>query len=120
MDTGVIERISVAQDGTQGSTHAWNALVSGNGRFVSFNTFAPELTPFATILLKDRLTGTLEHGSRRAAGSAELDVDQRPVVDQRRRTLRQLHDVVAKFRACRSRKHLRRAPPVRSAQRPRH
>ncbi|MGQ9518228.1 MAG: TolB family protein, partial [Anaerolineae bacterium] len=59
----VIERISVASDGTQGNSDSMDNAVSEDGRYVAFSSLADNLVAgdtnsTADIFLRDRLTGT--------------------------------------------------------------
>ncbi|MBE3009936.1 S8 family serine peptidase [Microbispora sp. NEAU-D428] len=63
--TGKTERVSVASDGTQGSTDAFDPSVSADGRFVAFDSRSPELAPGDTdehndVFVRDLRNGTTE------------------------------------------------------------
>ena len=75
--TGTTERVSVADSGTQGDRPARSPSISGDGRFVTFTSWATNLVPGDTnsmgdIFLKDRLAGTLRRVSLSDAGG-QLD-----------------------------------------------
>ncbi len=57
-----VMRVSVATDGTQGSTHSTNPAISADGRYIAFESRAPNLAPGDSdqdwdVFLHDRLTG---------------------------------------------------------------
>ncbi|MEA2011543.1 MAG: hypothetical protein U9O87_00435 [Verrucomicrobiota bacterium] len=63
MQTGNIERISVSTDETQANNSSYNAKISGNGRYVVFNSAASNLVENDTnniwdTFLRDRELGT--------------------------------------------------------------
>jgi Tol biopolymer transport system component len=60
--TGQITRVSVASDGTQANGPSWQPSISGDGRFVAFESGASNLVPGDTndtwdVFVHDRLTG---------------------------------------------------------------
>jgi Tol biopolymer transport system component len=60
---GTLTRVSVASDGTQGDLGSYKALISGDGRFVAFDSDATNLVPGDTnglgdVFVHDRSTGT--------------------------------------------------------------
>jgi uncharacterized repeat protein (TIGR01451 family) len=62
LQTGAIERVDVASDGTLGDNEAFTSQLSGDGRFVAFDTFADNLVPndgdgSVDVFLHDRQTG---------------------------------------------------------------
>lgn len=62
---GLTERVSVATDGTEGNWHSGWSVVSADGRFVAFSSFASNLVPGDTnddydVFLRDRLAVTTE------------------------------------------------------------
>ncbi|KAB8332682.1 hypothetical protein SD80_019140 [Scytonema tolypothrichoides VB-61278] len=62
--TGTTTRVSVALDGTQGNHRSSTPVISADGRFVAFSSFANNLVPRDTnnsddIFVRDLLTGTL-------------------------------------------------------------
>jgi Tol biopolymer transport system component len=75
--TGITERISVADSGAQGDRPSRNPSISGDGRFVAFESWATNLVSGDTnsmsdVFLKDRLAGTLRRASLSVIGG-ELD-----------------------------------------------
>jgi len=73
LDTGAIERISVAADGSQGNGDSNRFSVSSDGLAIAFEFYGNNLVPGDTngqpdILLKDRSTGALTRVSISAAG----------------------------------------------------
>jgi uncharacterized repeat protein (TIGR01451 family) len=66
--TGVIERVSVASDGTDGNLHSPFSEISPDGRFVAFASQAANLVPEDTsinydVFVRDRLLGITERVS---------------------------------------------------------
>lgn len=75
---GTTELVSVATDGTQGSLDSYlyysHPTISADGRFVAFESYAPELVPgdangWSDAFLRDRLLGTTELVSVTSAGA---------------------------------------------------
>ncbi|MFJ5693865.1 DNRLRE domain-containing protein [Arthrobacter sp. NPDC093125] len=63
--TGSTERVSVASDGTQGDDKSFFPAISGDGRYVAFQSLAPNLVPGDTnndtdVFVHDRVTGSTE------------------------------------------------------------
>jgi cysteine-rich repeat protein len=85
---GVTERVSVASDGTQGSSHSGGPFISQDGRYVTFYSAAPNLVAgdtnacapdFVTgtcrdVFVNDRLTGATRRVSVSSAGA---DADEK-------------------------------------------
>jgi Tol biopolymer transport system component len=72
--SGAIERVSVGPDGAEGRADSLSPALSGDGRFVVFGSYAPNLTDddqngLPDIFLKDRQTGQMELVSRTADGA---------------------------------------------------
>jgi len=72
--TGVTQRVSVDSAGNQGSGQSRNAAISGDGRYVAFESLASNLVPGDTNgvydgFLHDRQTGTTERVSVDSAGN---------------------------------------------------
>ena len=70
---GTTERVSVSSSGQAGSADSWRPSISGDGRFVAFMSFAPDLAPNDAnnswdILVRDRQRGATELVSVGAAG----------------------------------------------------
>ena len=80
------QRISVATDGTQGDGNSLYPAVSGNGRFVAFQSDATNLVPGDTnasldIFVRDRLNGTTRRVSVGPGGvQADAPSTNRPVI----------------------------------------
>jgi Tol biopolymer transport system component len=73
--TGIVERVSIATDGTQGNGQSAFPAISADGRFVAFTSYATNLTPDAAgtdgqCFVRDRLNGTTEMVSVDSAGVA--------------------------------------------------
>jgi Tol biopolymer transport system component len=75
---GVTELVSVASDGTRGSLDSYlyysHPTISADGRFVVFESYAPELVPgdangWSDAFLRDRVAGTTELVSVTSAGA---------------------------------------------------
>ena len=71
---GVTERVSVSSDGAAGVADSMSAVISGNGRFVAFASFAENLVPGDTnaaqdVFVHDRKTGLTERMSVDPAGA---------------------------------------------------
>lgn len=70
----VVERISVASDGSEANGPSHRSALSSNGRFVVFDSYASNLVPgdsngVPDVFLRDRLTGTTELVSVASDGS---------------------------------------------------
>ncbi len=89
--TGVTERVSVSSEGAQADQGSWNVAISGDGRFVAFDSDATNLVPgdtngFADIFVRDRLLGTTERVSVSRDGvQAELPCVLPDISDDGRR-----------------------------------
>jgi Tol biopolymer transport system component len=74
-DTGVTERISVSSDGVEGDGGGMEPVISGNGRYVAYMSFAFNLTPEEELNVRpdiyvyDRHTGETEKITVRAEGT---------------------------------------------------
>jgi Tol biopolymer transport system component len=71
--TGTTERVSVATDGTQAQYPSQRPRISADGRYVVFDSFAPNLVPGDTngltdVFLRDRTTRTTTRISVSATG----------------------------------------------------
>ena len=78
--TGIIERISTAQNGTEGNGPSVHPTISADGRFVAFESEATNFVPGDTnaiftfpngcsdVFVKDRLTGAIERVSTASDG----------------------------------------------------
>lgn len=73
--TRQIERVSVASEGSQGNGHSTGPSISGDGRFVSFYSFATNLVAggttgnFLNVFVHDRFTGKTELASVASDGT---------------------------------------------------
>ena len=69
-------RVSVASDGTQGNYYSWDPEISGDGRYITFISWASNLvagdTPRWDIFVHDRQTGTTTRVSE-ASDATEAD-----------------------------------------------
>lgn len=72
--TGAIERVSVASDGTQANNVSYDPAISGDGRYVLFESYATNLVPgaqhtYSHAYLHDRVTRTTERISVASDGT---------------------------------------------------
>jgi Tol biopolymer transport system component len=72
--TGRTERVSVSSSGAQGNDWSYSPSISADGRFVAFKSFASNLAPGDTnvvrdVFVRDRLTGTTERVSVSSSGA---------------------------------------------------
>jgi hypothetical protein len=72
--TGLIERASVAADGTEGNGQSYYPSISGNGRYVAFSSEADNLVPgdgngMTDVFVHDRQSGTIRRVSVAADGT---------------------------------------------------
>jgi Tol biopolymer transport system component len=73
--TGVTERVSVSTSGQQANADSANPAISADGRFVTFDSVAGNLTPndtnlIADVFVHDRQTGLTVRASRAAGGGS--------------------------------------------------
>lgn len=85
LETGAIERISIAADGTQANGDSNRFSVSSDGLTVAFECYGSNLIPGDTngqpdIFLKDRHTGILRRVSVRGDGSQSNQGSNDPVI----------------------------------------
>ncbi len=71
--TGTTERVSVASDGAQANQSSFDPSISGDGRYVAFESWGFNLVPAdlnraPDIFVHDRVTGTTERVSVSSAG----------------------------------------------------
>jgi Tol biopolymer transport system component len=91
--SGTTERVSVATNGAQGNSDSWFPSISGDGRFVAFESGASNLVTgdtngFWDIFVRDRQLGTTERVNVGAGGAqgnsdsefASISADGRVVV----------------------------------------
>ncbi|MBN2477183.1 MAG: right-handed parallel beta-helix repeat-containing protein [Pirellulales bacterium] len=72
--TGLIERVSMASDGTQGNHRSQQPAISADGRYVTYSSQATNLVPgdtneFTDVFVYDRHTATVERVSVSADGA---------------------------------------------------
>jgi Tol biopolymer transport system component len=75
--SGQTERVSVDSSGAQANNSSFNPSISGDGRYVAFQSYADDLVPgdangFADVFVRDRQSGTTEIVSV-ATGGAQGD-----------------------------------------------
>jgi Tol biopolymer transport system component len=75
-EAGTTERVSVANDGSEGNENSWNPKISAEGRFVAFQSFASNLITDDTssnldVFVHDRETGTTEGVSVSSEGAQD-------------------------------------------------
>lgn len=73
--TGVLERVSLANDGSEANSCSYAAQISGDGRFVLFVSYASNLDPAAPggaggLYLRDRQAGSTRRVDLDASGNA--------------------------------------------------
>lgn len=73
-DTGAVERISVANDGTEANNSSDDGQISADGRFVVFSSYASNLVPSDTngamdVFVRDRQDGSIYLVSVNTAGA---------------------------------------------------
>ncbi|WP_354147707.1 HYR domain-containing protein [Arthrobacter sp. 754] len=74
LDTGGIERVSVAGDGAQATSNSFQPTISADGRYVAFYSDAGNLVPGDTngtqdVFVRDRVAGSTERVSVAGDGS---------------------------------------------------
>jgi Tol biopolymer transport system component len=79
--TGHTSLVSIATDGTQANSTSLSASISADGRFVSFHSFATNLSPVdvsahADIYVRDRLLGVTELITQSLGGTSGDDHSQ--------------------------------------------
>ncbi len=83
--SGQIERISVASDGTQASGYSYNPAISADGRFVAFESVAGNLVAGDTngradVFVHDRQTGQTTRVSVASDGTQGNNVSYQPAI----------------------------------------
>lgn len=83
--TGVTERVSVAQGGAEANGASARSAIDGNGRYVTFESDATNLIPGDTngttdIFVHDRQTGSIERVSVRSGGVQVSGYSRRPSI----------------------------------------
>ncbi|MBK7403849.1 MAG: hypothetical protein IPJ41_04240 [Phycisphaerales bacterium] len=81
------ERASVGAQGSQANSHSWQAVISGNGRFVAFESLATNLVSgdsngLQDIFVHDRLSGATVRVSVASNGTQANGVSSRPTISQ--------------------------------------
>lgn len=76
LHTGTIERVNVADDGTQADNESLTYSMSANGRYIAFSSYADNLAPGDTpdaqdVFVHDRLTGRTEVLVKAGAAGAQ-------------------------------------------------
>jgi Tol biopolymer transport system component len=72
--SGTTERVSVATGGTQGNNYSCAPLISADGRYIAFTSYAFDLVPgdtngFADVFVRDRQSGTTQRVSVDSGGA---------------------------------------------------
>jgi Tol biopolymer transport system component len=75
---GTTERVSLSNGGSEGNSESRSPAISGDGRYVAFESFASNLVEGDTnghldVFLRDRQNGTTQRISVGAAGEADSD-----------------------------------------------
>jgi Tol biopolymer transport system component len=83
--TGATERVSLATDGTQGDYNSGQSSISGNARYVAFESYATTLVEGDTneradIFVRDRSAGTTQRVSVAADGMQGSDDSLTPAI----------------------------------------
>jgi Tol biopolymer transport system component len=80
MQTGLVELASRAPDGSEGNGHSYTPVLSADGRYLAFSSYATNLVAGDTngrkdVFLLDRQTGTMTLISRPASGQSNGNSD---------------------------------------------
>jgi hypothetical protein len=83
--TGNTERVSVASDGGSGNDDSDEGMISGNGRYVVFASYASNLVPddtngYRDIFVHDRQTGVTERVSLSSSGDESNEESYSPAI----------------------------------------
>ena len=83
--SGAVERVSVASNGGEANDGSWNPKISGDGRFVTFDSRATNLVPdddngVIDIFVHDRLTKETKRVSVCACGTGGNDHSMHPSI----------------------------------------
>ncbi len=81
----LVERVSVATDGTQGNSESNNAAISADGRYIAFESTASNLVPNDTngqrdIFVRDRQLGTTTRISLNSNGTQSNQASTAPSI----------------------------------------
>ena len=84
LQTGAISRVSTAADGSEADSRSYDPVLSADGRYVAFNSYASNLVPGDTngthdVFIKDLQTGAINRVSTAADGSQANSVSSGPV-----------------------------------------
>jgi len=84
--THTTERVSLASDGSQGNDHTYESAISGDGRFVAFQSFATNLVPgdangHRDIFLYDRALDTVTRINLAPGGAEANEISQQPAIN---------------------------------------
>lgn len=85
LQAGSMQRVSLSSAGAQGNNHSGNPSISGDGRFVTFSSYASTLVPGDTnnasdIFVHDRVTGETARLSTSASGQEGNGLSAVPVL----------------------------------------
>jgi Tol biopolymer transport system component len=82
--TGKTTRVSVSSNGAQANGESFSPSISGNGRFIAFETFSNNLisgdTNLTDVYMHDRLTGITRRTSVRSDGTESNGSSQTPAI----------------------------------------
>jgi Tol biopolymer transport system component len=83
--TGVTERVSVATDGAEGTRGSLHPAISADGRYVAFDSWAPDLVAGDTndrvdVFVRDRQTNTTQRVSLSSSGVEGNDTSWYPAI----------------------------------------
>jgi Tol biopolymer transport system component len=84
--TGITERVSVDSAGNQGNDSSWTSVISADGRYVAFYSWASNLAPADTngaddVFVHDRQTGLTERVSVDSSGGQGNDNSSAPAIN---------------------------------------
>jgi archaellum component FlaF (FlaF/FlaG flagellin family) len=82
---GTTQRVSVDSLGAQGNNNCYDAVISGNGRFVAFGSFASNLVVgdtngAADVFVRDLLLGTTERANVDSSGGQANNTSTEPSI----------------------------------------
>jgi Tol biopolymer transport system component len=85
--TNHLERVSVASDGTEGNAYSGNASLSGDGRYVAFESGASNLVSgdtnfYSDVFVRDRVLGTTTRVSLTNSGAQAKHGGSRPTISK--------------------------------------
>ncbi len=87
LSSNVTTLVSVSSAGVQGTNHSYYSSVSGDGRYVAFSSYAPNLVAGDTnacrdIFLRDTTTKTTTRISVSSAGNQAVGTSDNPVISK--------------------------------------